>query len=1243
MKNFNLFLTFSLSLLLLSCSIYKAKYAEDQPKKDFGYPKNKEIEKTFYLLGDAGYSPPGGSSEGLIALKKLMDSVKASDDYTIILGDNVYPVGMPPKGAPTREQSEYRIDAQLDALENFKGHVIVIPGNHEWYNEGIDGLNRERDYFKEKFGDRLKWAPNTGCGLEVMDITDNIALILIDSQWFLEDWDKNPRINDNCSEIKTREAMLLEVASEIKKNENKTTIIAMHHPLYTNGVHGGQYNFDKNLYPSQKKIPVPILGSLAALIRTSGGVSIQDRQNERYKSMANRLITLAQTSDRLIFASGHEHTLQYIEHGNVKQIVSGAGSKASYVVLSNDGLFADPNQGFAVLDVFKDGSSWVSYYESVNQKPVLKYQKEVYAAPTSIDVSKLKKVFPDSIEASVYTKEETEKTSLYKSVWGQRYRELYGSPVKVKVANLDTLYGGLKPIRKGGGHQTKSIRLKDSLGRDYNMRRIKKSAVQFLQTVAFKDTPVQQQLENTVAENVINDFYTAAHPYAFLAVPKLSDAAGVYHTNPKLFYIPKQEALGKYNAEYGDELYMIVERPEEGWEDLKSFGSPNHDIISTSEMFDKLRRDEKYSLDEAAYVRARIFDMLIGDWDRHQDQWRWAEFEDKKGNRTFEPIPRDRDQAFSNFDGAFFGTLRGITGFANQFGVYSSDIKDVKWFNTAATGLDRELLQNVGKDTWIEQAKYIQKHVTDTVIEQAFKDLPPETLGKTTDYIKKSLKGRRGNIVDIARRYYNYLAKLAIVTGTDKDDAVDVIRLPDGNTRVKISRLKDGQRAEIISDKIYKRDETNEIWVYALDDDDQINVSGNNKDKNQIFVRVIGGQNNDIYKVAENSGKKVKIYDYKTMPSTIKSEGKAKFRFQNDYEINTFDKDKKIFKGNSLLPGVGYNPDEGFKIGIKSIYTVNGFKRDPFTAQHTVSVGWYSATGGFSVDYKGEFADILGDYNLVLGADFTSPAYSMNFFGIGNETPNYDDEKGFDYNRVKINKIGANFGFQRKSPFGSYFGYMANFESVKIDPTANRFITADYSDANSNYFNRKYFAGLEAIYRYESYDYNLNPTRGMKFELDLGTKLNLQQTNRFYGYFKPYLGFYNAVTRDRKLVVKSHVDAQFNMGDDFEFYQAAFLGGETGLRGYRLNRFAGKSAFGTGADLRYSFDQFKTSFLPFQIGVYGGYDLGRVWVKPHRSKEWHDSYGGGFWVNSAQAINANFSYFWSGEGGRFSFALGLRF
>ena len=409
---------------MASCTSSAPKYRKGEPTSNFGYPENKEIEKTFYLLGDGGYSPEGGTSKALIAFKEFIKQRDTRGQYAIFLGDNIYPVGMPPKDDPLREQSEYRLDAQLDAVEKYNGKVIYIPGNHDWYSERIDGLERQEEYLIEQYGDSLDWSPSTGCGLEIKEISDDIQMIIIDSQWYLEDWDKSPTINDDCDQIKTREALFTEIESELKKSQQKTTIIALHHPIFSNGIHGGQYNFNRHLYPSQKKIPVPVLGSLAMLIRTTGGISIQDLQNERYKSLSDRLRTMVKGRERVIFVSGHEHTLQYIDHDGIKQIISGSGSKENYVALGTDGLFAFSLQGFAVYDVFKDGSSWVSYYRNRDNQPELMYQKEVFAAPKPYKLGDYPDSFPQKKTASIYPDEDVEVSGLYKTLWGKRYRKL---------------------------------------------------------------------------------------------------------------------------------------------------------------------------------------------------------------------------------------------------------------------------------------------------------------------------------------------------------------------------------------------------------------------------------------------------------------------------------------------------------------------------------------------------------------------------------------------------------------------------------------------------------------------------------------------------------------------------------------------------------------------------------------------------------------------------------------------------
>ncbi|WP_299128124.1 metallophosphoesterase [uncultured Winogradskyella sp.] len=1229
-----LILVFLSFAIVSACATYEPQYRNEETAQM--QSPNQSIEQRFYLIGDAGTSPLNGMSNALIAFKNHIKDKITTDDYAIFLGDNIYPSGLPKKEAKGREMAENALNAQLKSVANFTGKTIFIPGNHDWYSNGLKGLKRQEKYIEAALG-KNTFLPENGCPIEDIDIGDNVKLIILDTQWYLENWNKHPTVNDDC-EIKTRERFFEELEGQIKKAQNKTTVIAMHHPMYTNGIHGGYYSLDKHLYPTQSKIPLPGLASLLAQIRTQGGVSIQDRYNERYNELMRRIETLTIDADNVVFTSGHEHGMQYVENERIKQIVSGSGAKRSAAALGNNGLFSYGGQGFAELLIYKDGSSWVNIFTAENGTPKKRFTKKIFEPRSTYDVSHLPDLFPQEVEVSIYSKEETDRTGFFESIWGDHYRDVYSTKIKAKVATLDTLYGGLEIVRKGGGHQTRSMRLRTKDGKELNMRALKKSATQYLQTVLFKDTYIQEEFERTKVEGLILDFYTAAHPYAFEVVPDLSDAAEIYHTNPKLYYIPKHKYLGNYNEDYGDELYMIEERPEENYSDERNFGYAD-DIESTHDIIKKVREDEKYKIDENAFVRARLFDMLIGDWDRHQDQWRWAQFNQDNGDNYYRPIPRDRDQVFSNFDGALLDVMRIISGATKQLQVYDEKLEDIEWMNSAGVKLDRALIQQANRETWLKHAKFLQENITDEVIDNAFLKVPKEVQDATLKEIKTKLKGRRANLQDIANRYFEYLNELVILKGTDKDDYIEVIRQGNKETRVVISRIKDGEKADVLVDRVFHRDITKEIWIYGLDDKDIFEVTG--KGDNLIFTRLIGGQEHDTYIL--KSGRRIKVYDHESKPNTIEEKNGGFTRFTDVYKLNLYDFKKNIVKNSLITPAIGFNPDDGISLGLSYVKTKNGFQRNPFSNQHRVKGAYFFATQGFALNYDAEFANIMNDWNLHVGGQLTSANFTNNFFGFGNETKNFDDDLDFDYNRVKTSIYMVKAGLLKKGNFGSDYGFRAIFEGIELDATDDRFITNIIPESNEAFYERRYFGGLEAEFKYASFDNKINPTRGMTFKIIAGGKSELETTENTYGYIDADLGFYNALSHNRKLVLKTDLRTQFRIGDDFLFYQAANIGGRNGLRGYRTERFTGDRSLVGSADLRYSFNSFKTNVLPIQIGVFTGFDVGRVWLSNEDSDKWHNDYGVGFWVTAAESLSGTFNFFNSPEGLRVSFGFGLNF
>ena len=1218
---------FSLFFLLISaCATIKKQIAENQQtvtKKD-----STSIAHTFYLIGDAGNSSLTKNSPALDYLKKHIKN--ASKKSTLLfLGDNVYETGIPKKKSEDYPLAKRRIEAQTDVAKSFNGNSIFIPGNHDWYN-GLDGLKREEKLIEKALGKKA-FLPQNGCPLEKVDISKDIVLIIVDTHWYLTDWDNHPTINDNC-EIKTRTKFFNEFEGLIKKARGKTTIIALHHPMFTNGSHGGKYSLKSHLSP------VPVLGSLKNLIRETSGLSNTDIQNKKYNVLRKRIITLSQENDKTIFVSGHDHNLQYIVEDNLPQIVSGSGSKTTPTKLTGNAKFTYGEQGFAKLDVYKDGSSNVSFYTVKDDKVV--YQTEVLKANEKKSFTTFPKNSITEKKASIYTKEEINKSGVYRFLWGERYRKYFGTEVNAPTVGLDTLFGGLTPVRKGGGHQSKSLRLRDKKGREYVMRALRKNAVQYLQAVAFKDQYIEGQFNDTKTENLLNDVFTGSHPYAPFTIGKLSDAVGVFHTNPVLYYIPKQNSLGSYNSEFGDELYMIEERAASGHGDKASFGFANK-VISTDDLLNNLNKNENHILDEKAYIKARLFDMLIGDWDRHEDQWRWAVF--KEGKQTiYRPIPRDRDQAFSIFgDGALLGFATKIIPTLRLMQSYTEELKSPKWFNLEPYPLDMTLISKSNKKDWDDQVKLITTNLTDAVIDDAFTDFPKEVNDKTILEIKTKLQGRRRNLQTISDSYFHHVNKFQVIRGTNKHDWFDIERLPNGQTKVTGYRFKKGEKKSIFHQRTYNISETKEIWIYGLDADDTFVLKGDGD--NLIKIRIIGGQNNDSYNII--NGKKVKVYDFKSKKNTFVT-NKGKKKLTDDYETNVYDYKKLKNSSNVITPTIGFNPDDGFKLGFSNIYTAYGFERNPFTSQHSLSGAYYFATNGVELNYVSEIANVFGNWNLGIDATFTSPSFAINYFGLGNNSVNLeaDDIEDLDYNRIRLRKFFTGAFIHWKGDLDAKIKLGVKYQTFKVENTVGRFLRNEF-DVNNSVFETQKFINTEASYQFENINNHAFPTKGMRTEIIFGYTSNLDNDNNF-GYLIPSISFDYKLVSSGKLVFATKLKSHFNFGDTYEFYQAANIGGNDGLRGYRNQRFTGKNSFYHSSDLRLNLKRIKTSLVPLNIGFFGGFDYGTVWGQENttfKDTKFNTSLGGGVFFNAANMMSGNISAFNSDDGLRLAVKFGFAF
>lgn len=312
-------------------------------------------------------------------------------------------------------------------------------------------------------------------------------------------------------------------------------------------------------------------------------------------------------------------------------------------------------------------------------------------------------------------------------------------------------------------------------------------------------------------------------------------------------------------------------------------------------MIKKLREEQDHRVEQKAVVKARLFDILLNDWDRHEDQWRWASFKDGDF-RIYRPIPRDRDQVFFVNEGVIMW-LASRDFIMPKFQGFDYKIKNVSGLGFNARYFDRSFLTEPDLNDWKLLTRELQEQITDSVIHAAISDMPPEIYKLSGRQIEDKLKARHDKLMEYGEEYYRFLSKTVDVVGTDDRDLFEVQRMENGNTSVKVTAISDkkGRKKFVMYDREFNPDETKEIRLYGLKDRDNFYINGSGK--KGIKIRVIGGKGKDT--IIDQShvkgwGRKTLIYDRKDKANYISGQRETRLKLMKKSEVNQYD--RKQFK-----------------------------------------------------------------------------------------------------------------------------------------------------------------------------------------------------------------------------------------------------------------------------------------------------------------------------------------------------------
>ena len=810
-----------------------------------------------------------------------------------------------------------------------------------------------------------------------------------------------------------------------------------------------------------------------------------------------------------------------------------------------------------------------------------------------------------------------------KRFWmGSNYRAEWKTPITVPVINMATEKGGLTPVKRGGGKQTKSLRLEDPQGRQYNFRSIQKF-------ITGKTLPLDLQSE--AAEDLVADGVSASYPYSALSIPPLAKAAGVPYLDVKVIYIPDDPKLGEFREDFKNLLaYFENKMPD----------SVNKDF-DTEEIVDKLKDDNDNEVDQLALLRLRILDMYIMDLDRHEGQWTWSSVDKDKG-KLYYPIPKDRDQAFYINRGVLPGMIKW-PWLVPQLEGFKAKANNINRFNFAARNLDRFFLNELNEQDWKKAVDEFIPKMTDQVIEEAISKQPREIRPISGDMIISTLKARRQYLADEVMQYYRFLAENVSITGSDKKELFDITRNEDGSVQLKIYKItKEGEQSSLMYDRTFDPLVTDELNLYGFGGDDKFVISGKG---DKIKIRMIGGDGEDVFE-NKGSGSGNIVYDMKS--ENNKLSGDLKDKRANDTLVNSFN--RLGYKYNQVIPliSANYNKDDGLYLGFSLKFIKHGFRKDPYKNMHQFNFQYAFSTQSFNVRYYAEYIGVFGRTgDLLTDIDIKAPNNTTNFFGYGDNSI-YDKSKPgkFRYYRARYNLSDVSLLVRKRFSEKITFMFGPTAEFYKLDSADNKgrnIVTTIPNINKATLFAKQSFFGGKASFVVNTRDNQVMPQKGINWITTYRYLAGLNDESRTLSQLNSELTFYLQLVRN-KITFVNRVGAGTNLGKEgFEFFQAQYLGSDEHLRGYRKYRFAGKSKIFNQAEVRIAVAKFKTYLFPAAFGVFGFYDTGKIYDLNKESNKWLSGYGGGIWISPLKRIVLSVAYTASKEDKLPLISLGWKF
>ncbi|HET6230109.1 MAG TPA: BamA/TamA family outer membrane protein [Longimicrobiaceae bacterium] len=819
--------------------------------------------------------------------------------------------------------------------------------------------------------------------------------------------------------------------------------------------------------------------------------------------------------------------------------------------------------------------------------------------------------------ATVVASKRYEAGSVRRALLGEDYRDLWQTPTRVPVLDLRRFGGGLTPTERGGGNQTKSLRFRGGDGREYSFRSVDKEVTPAL----------PKDIQNTAVDWLIQDQVSSLHPDANPIAIQLQLALGLLGAQPRLYAMPDDPALGEFRHDFAGMLGVVEERPGNGKHGPAFAGAD--DVADTEDMWKDVEQDARHRVDSRDYLTGRLFDLWIADWDRHEDQYKWARF-DRGGEHVWRAIGRDRDYAFVRYDGALLPVARSkepkLVTFERTYP------KSLIGLLENPQRLDRRILSDLPRPVWDSVVTVMQARLSDAVIARAVRSMPPEWYARSGAELESRLRARRDELPEAAERFYRIAALDPEIHATDDRDVADVVRNGDGSADVRLYASHDGEaEARPYYQRRFLPGETDEVRIFLHGGDDRLTVRGGGG----IGVIAVGGGGDD--RLEDRSTGTTAFDDDQGHNLFVRGAHTAVD--ERPYEERVVERGKLQAqprdwgsKTSFLAPLVQYRSGVGLVVGAGPSITRYGFRTEPSKLRTSLKGVYAPKYGRFGVELTADRHWPNSQRSATLLARATDLELTR-FHGYGNESPGGGEWRYRVFNRELLLFPTLSLPV---AP-GTFFAFGPNVrrnDARELSTSAAGILRPRGVDAFTT-------AGAHGDLLFDNVpDSVSNPRRGLRAQVGgTGNPLATGGDVGPYGDAHAQAAAYLSIPGMAGPTLALRAGGQKVWGD-FPFQDAAYIGGSGTLRGFHGQRYAGDAAAWGGAELR-TFLTRATLLVHGDLGAFALADAGRVFVHGDSPGGWHTALGGGLSFTFLDGRNTVSAAYARGDKGSLYFKFGM--